>query len=1168
MAATEGRFGNSRDRVHFNKDAVRLCLIERAEDLFRDLFGEPQSVSAPSWRPKSNTSLSFAVRGSKRGCWNDFATGKGGDILDLVAVNLCGLSKARDDFTTVLEAAAQWAGITAGEVDRAEIDRRLVQQERRAAAEAAREKAQKADTVERAVKQALPVEGTPAAAYLASRGIVSWPQDAFAYQRGKQAALIVWAKDNAGNIVGGQRIFVTEAGARALKPNGTKQSKKSFGSIHGFPARLPGSGDRLYIVEGPETALSVWAATGAEVWAVFGCVGFKVAPLPLDRPVVFCPDRDPPDSPAEQAFEDALVHHLRQGVDLWIASAPEPVGSKADLNDTHQRAGLDAVREALQAAEHVTTPSPAKTTNLTSGPPLRPAEGLAAVLDMGEARRLLRAEVRDGLRRPGVTLLEATLGLGKTHATIEEVVKLIADAKQAGIENPAVVIAVPMHRLGRQMKADIATAAPDVRIVQLYGPEADDPDDPSRPVCKRLNEYRERQALLLDMQKFCDACTFVGLCLHVTGKAQQAEIYLVSHERLKAARTPLKKGQTLVATVVDENPMNALMNVKRRPLLLAALIDSPTRIGAKVKEIKRLEAEADLRAFRSRLATTIKTHGPGYLRLSELSDWSVADAEAAAGLEWMRKVEDEGDPQVMGNKTITFLAGIYAEIARSLRDKIAENGRLQILDRGTGLQCLLSGMKPLSAAFREAPVLMLDATARAETAQLLIAGPLAHHATIFAHENVLIEQDPDWSGAKAKFFDYGKANGNIARVRRFAEVQAMTSSTVVIGNMDIIATLNLPAHIKTAHFNALRGLNDFAEAETLVIIGRPLPHAGSLERMVAAMWGTPCNGIINYKGKVWRRVLHDGQVMEAETKAATHEDPRAELLLSLIRDAEVAQAVGRLRAVNRVEPVRCILLSDAVVDYPVQLVKLGVTLQVCDVVGKMLERGVAFLSPSHAAAAYPDLFRSTQAAAKILDRLADIATFSIKDLYGKGCYVVTLKRPRSHYEGTAIVRPDSADVEVSIKAVVADARIISVRQPDNKVSVAEAAIPYQVAPVLNIGEVRRARADKPAEAEFEKALNRAHQIEQDAFRTSAEPATRMVVGGYIAPCSYRRLVWALADKPKSLPYALRRYSVEGEVVRPTYGKYNHKDARALAEWQLARLIEWLAKEPDEADYWR
>ena len=250
------------------------------------------------------------------------------------------------------------------------------------------------------------------------------------------------------------------------------------------------------------------------------------------------------------------------------------------------------VREALEAAIRTAKASPEAPKERPVGPPLRPAEDLAYVLEVGEARRLLQAEVRDSLRRPGVTLLEATLGLGKTHATIAEVAKLLIEAKNAGIEKPAVVITAPMHRLGRQMKVDIEAQAPTLRVVQLYGPEAQDPDDPSQSVCKRLDEYRERQALLLDMQKFCEVCPFVGSCLHITSKNQEAQIYVASQEWLKASRTTLKKGQTLVATVIDESPMSALVNTSRRAMPLAA----PTRIRTRQgKQIKRLEAEADLR---------------------------------------------------------------------------------------------------------------------------------------------------------------------------------------------------------------------------------------------------------------------------------------------------------------------------------------------------------------------------------------------------------------------------------------------------------------------------------------------------------------------------------------------------------------------------------------------
>ena len=67
MAGTGHRFEDGLKRGRFNRDIVRLGLVERAEDLFRDLLGEPERISATNWRPKSNMSLSFAIKGNKRG---------------------------------------------------------------------------------------------------------------------------------------------------------------------------------------------------------------------------------------------------------------------------------------------------------------------------------------------------------------------------------------------------------------------------------------------------------------------------------------------------------------------------------------------------------------------------------------------------------------------------------------------------------------------------------------------------------------------------------------------------------------------------------------------------------------------------------------------------------------------------------------------------------------------------------------------------------------------------------------------------------------------------------------------------------------------------------------------------------------------------------------------
>jgi hypothetical protein len=687
-----------------------------------------------------------------------------------------------------------------------------------------------------------------------------------------------------------------------------------------------------------------------------------------------------------------------------------------------------------------------------AGPTLRPAADLTKLLEVGEARERLRAEVRAGLRRPGVALIEATLGLGKTQATIAELEALLMDAQAQGIADPTAVVAVPMHRLGRQVLEDIKAAAPGLAVVQLYGAEALDPEDPTQTVCKRLEAYRENAALLLDRESFCNACPFVGSCLHITSAAVKAKIYVVSHERLKAGKAPVKTGQTLVATVVDESPLNALINASSRAVPVATLMAAPVKIRSKAPMTQRMLAEADLRVFRTRLQALVAAHGPGPLRLDVLQSqgWTAGDAKAAAALEWQRKITDEADPDLNGNRTLRTATGIFGEIQQSIEDGIEVNARLEIREGEHGLECLLSGITPISEAYRASPVLMLDATAQAEVVALL-AGEVTHHAIIRARENVVIEQDPTMTGAKSHFFAKSLPTGNVARVRRFVAMEALTAKTGVIGNKDTIAAMGLPEGIKTGHFNALRGMNDFADVETLVIVGRTLPRAEGLARMVAAIWGTPCTGTIRTDGRAWRMVTTPSGVMEAETKAATHDDPRAAVLLALIRDAEVTQAIGRLRAVNRAERVRCVLLSDAVVGYPVELVDLRETVWACGVIGEMLERGVAFGSPSQAAAAYPDLYASKQAAAKVFGPITDRATFSIRGLYGKGCPVVSVKRARARQPALVLVHPSILDVEAAIKALLTGAVVLHIATP-------EAQLPATIGTQLEQPEAARKRA--------------------------------------------------------------------------------------------------------------
>ena len=340
-----------------DKDAVRFALQDRAEDLFREAWGEPVRAGGKDWRARSSSARSMEMQGAKRGQWFDHKAGQSGDIFDFYAVEFCGLSRANDDFPRVLREAAAYCGLADGPGPDIDAMRaRKAAQEAEGAKQAAIEAKSKAALVKALQARAKPLTGSPAAAYLASRGIHALPEgwsylppvQGLGVKDAHRPALVAWAVDAVGQVTGGQRVLILENGSKAPED----PRKPSFGFIGGSAARIPAQteGGPLCIAEGPETAAAIAQATGFEVWAVFGASGFASAPAPLDRQVIFCPDQDAAGSPAANSFAAACDAQARRGVDLWIARAPEPEGSKRDLNDTLQESGPEAVEKALVKA--------------------------------------------------------------------------------------------------------------------------------------------------------------------------------------------------------------------------------------------------------------------------------------------------------------------------------------------------------------------------------------------------------------------------------------------------------------------------------------------------------------------------------------------------------------------------------------------------------------------------------------------------------------------------------------------------------------------------------------------------------------------------------------------------------------------------------------------------
>ncbi|UTH46284.1 DUF7146 domain-containing protein [Loktanella salsilacus] len=704
--------GQPHDRAF--RDTVKDALLTRAEDLFRKFIGEPVHAGSHDWRPRGRTSFSMKMRGAERGLWKDFVSDEGGDVFDFVAVHLCGLAKACDDFPAVLRAAANWSGVSDQQIDLAALKTRTAAHAAVDRIEAAKVAERKAYVVSEIFSRSQPVADTPAARYLASRGIVNLPETVLSYlpsvldlgRLGLAGAyhpsLVICATNKTGMRTGGQRILVTLDGSRPKLSNG-HPGKPAFGAIKGTPFKIPARvpGGPLCVAEGPESALSVWQATGYETWAIFGAASWKSAPLPSGRKIILCPDQDAsigtyPDGSvearnleaADRAFAGAVADHVAAGLDIWIARAPEPAGSKRDLNDTLQRAGNAAVAEAIAAAtsarpapfhpapdenrdvaiaahaETVTdffkdalTAVRARQSATVSGDPegelqrelLKPgaadASGRSEIY-VGHAGASTRA-CADGLNTPRVMLTGAQ-GVGKTRALI----KALKNASGA-----ISLILQPDHGMAGQFVKDCNSVfgVDGPSVVHLRGRSSQDPNAADGVKMCLIAVAAESLAKAGSNVRsvLCTQCRMANLCGHMKQEAtierlaQEPEgvAIVAPHEY---AFLPLPGGIKPDLVVMDEAPRtlgfdSAVISydVLAKPILFGRATRAKSKFGQAAAQLDAEVANADvIQPFREALSDAFREHAEAPLQA--LRDGGYTANEVQEVLEALRLFDDQG----------------------------------------------------------------------------------------------------------------------------------------------------------------------------------------------------------------------------------------------------------------------------------------------------------------------------------------------------------------------------------------------------------------------------------------------------------------------------------------------------------------------------------------------
>jgi hypothetical protein len=864
------------------------------------------------------------------------------------------------DFGEAVERLAREVGLDGETVSAAESARR-----QRAAAEARRraeaasaalqaeEDAEAIATARRRVARAT-APGDLVDTYLVGRGIPKpasgWP-DAIRWDA-RAGAMVAVATDAAGAVRAVQLVYLDGTGRKVGKAEIQRRqlpgSKQTFGRREGAAMRLPAlHPGPLYVAEGPETALSVWAATvGGETWAALG--GLATVELPLNRPVVVCADDDARHKPA---LRKALRRWQRQGADVTVAR-PWAVRREngSDFADLLAEHGTGAVEQRILAALEPGWRSREPTElGIVQWRVARAIETLSGIPLIQEDRPLPNA------------LMQAPAGSGKTEAALRYAIGLVRKLRADG-DDRNVAIASPRHDLNEEelhrLLAMIAIDAPDLRAAILRGPDAVDPDHRAHRMCRDRPLLQEALTVRQDPRKtVCRACP-----LNCGLRAQDdvtADIWLVTHAHT-FNRKPAQLGK-LAWLVLDEDPASTALfgtgapddpTVDDKPVLLHL---HALRRGDRVKDDP--EKTQRLSEFNVRLADAlwIMPDGPTHDAALAAAGITADAAEQSIGLEYDTeiKLKIEAGASLDEMRTLLKTADINRdlgarvmlkrELARQMRAGLECNPRVEICtvhDRdGAHRAVRMMGVRRVHKGW-QVPTVIMSATAQPETLRMVwpelrvhefdrVKAPYRRIRQVSdrAFSLSMLDAEDDRITGKNAAAERRRRQRNLRNLHAWLYRQALTyapGEVLVVIQKRLIPQLAklgpLPRNITLGHHGGLSGLDRFGGVRALIVIGRQQPPPAAMERAAEALSGRPVEHLAARKWYPLRdakRELATGELVL--TEAEFHPDPLVEKLRWAACEGELVQIVERGRGAERTpfSPLDVWLLTNVPVPLPI-----------------------------------------------------------------------------------------------------------------------------------------------------------------------------------------------------------------------------------------------------------
>jgi Bifunctional DNA primase/polymerase, N-terminal/Primase C terminal 2 (PriCT-2) len=540
----------------------------------------------------------------------------------------------------------------------------------------------------------------------------------------------------------------------------------------------------------------------------------------------------------------------------------------------------------------------------------------------------LLADANDAEPTPSVWAMRIDTGVGKTRIVVDE----IAKSGKRGI-----VYAVPTHKLGDDIERQFADHGVVARAFR--GRSADDPERPGAQMCLNMPAVEVALKCHADISKSCCEykkryCRFISQCGYQRQMLPRPQVWIIAADMIFHHQAAFGKLQALI---IDESfwqkSLRGIEHIEEWSVPLASMMaGSQSRRDLAVK----LSMQSD----------------DGGLQRQIVDQMDAADLSRFIRLEWaaMPKIrlypgmpQDEFDRLQKDSRNVDkiALARRVIRIVEELRHIVVHpdiqvSWRL-LLDHDSNELRIIRwrGVDTITKQFR-IPTLLLDATLP-DLSVLQVLHPQAEIVAdirVAMPPSVHIRQllDSPTSSRKLVATRLKDPEQHLKAVRGYVIqrwYETGRQPTLVICQMKVAEWLNnkLPDGITVAHFNAIAGLDNFKNVRLLILVGRTQPGPGAVEVLAGTLSGSePMTKAAGGQGFAWYQQVRRGIRLRDGTGVAVdgdqHPDAFAESVRQLITEAELVQALGRGRAVNRTEktPLDVDLLFDTCLPVTVDVV--------------------------------------------------------------------------------------------------------------------------------------------------------------------------------------------------------------------------------------------------------